>query len=166
MTWLDVLILLPLILGLIRGLMRGVIVEVMAIVAVIAGFICAKYFGAGFAIWLSQQFSWPEAVCAVVAYALLFIGSSLLLNIIAKLLSKLFKAVYLGWLNRILGAIFGVAKWGAIMLLIILCLHRLDNQFHFLSDDLKNKSFLYEQTTPLAEKAWNKVKEQTTQLSK
>ena len=97
MSWLDLLILLPLLIGLVRGLMRGLVVELTAIVAIILGAVGTKMWGAPFAIWLSQQFAWPEAVCSVVAYALLFLGITLLLNIFAKLLSKLFKAVHLGY---------------------------------------------------------------------
>ena len=93
MSWLDIIILLPLLIGLIRGLMRGLIVELTAILAIIMGFLGTKLWGASFAVWLSQQFAWPEAVCSVVAYALLFLGITLLLNIVAKLISKLFKAI-------------------------------------------------------------------------
>lgn len=165
MSWLDILILLPLLIGLVRGLMRGLIIELTAIVSIIIGFIGTKTWGAPFSVWLSQQFDWPEAVCVVVAYALLFLGITLLLNIIAKLLSKLFKTVNLGWINRIFGGIFGVAKWAAIVLLVVLCIHRLDDQFHFLKTELKQQSTIYSYVTPLSEKAWTKVKQQVTTYS-
>lgn len=165
MSWLDIIILLPLLIGLVRGLMRGFVVELTAIVAIILGAIGTKMWGAPFAIWLSQQFAWPEAVCSVVAYALLFLGITLLLNIFAKLLSKLFKAVHLGWLNRLFGAVFGVAKWAAIVLFIVLCVHRLDEQFHFFKPELKQQSTIYSYITPLSEQAWTKVKEQVTTYS-
>ena len=165
MSWLDILILLPLLIGLVRGLMRGLVVELTAIVAIILGAVGTKMWGAPFAIWLSQQFAWPEAVCSVVAYALLFLGITLLLNIFAKLLSKLFKAVHLGWLNRLFGAVFGVAKWAAIVLFIVLCVHRLDEQFHFFKPELKQQSTIYNYTTPLSEKVWKAVKEQVSTYS-
>lgn len=162
MSWLDIILLLPLLIGLVRGLMRGVIVEISAILSLLFGYIGARFLGAMFAAWLMHQFTWPEAVCSVIAYVLLFLGISIVVNIIARLLSKLFKAVNLGWVNRIFGALFGIIKWGLIMLCIVLCLHRLDYHFHFLQEDLKRQSVVYSAATPLAEKMWSKMKQQVT----
>jgi membrane protein required for colicin V production len=157
MSWLDIIILLPLLIGLVRGLMRGLIQEISSIVAILLGFLGSRLWGASFAVWLMQQFAWSETICMVLAYALLFIGIALTLNILAKLLSKLFQKIALGWLNRLLGAIFGIGKWAIVVLALVLCVHRLDNQFHFLQEDLKNKSVLYMKAAPLSEKMWNKL---------
>jgi membrane protein required for colicin V production len=140
--------------------MKGLVVEIASIAAILLGFIGSRMWGAMFAAWLIEQFSWPESVCVVIAYALLFVGISVVLHILAKLLTKLFKTVALGWLNRLLGGLFGTLKWMIIVLLLVLCVHRLDDQFHFLQDDLKNQSIVYMQAAPLAEKIWMEVKNQ------
>ena len=160
MTWLDILILLPLLIGLIRGLMKGLIVEISSIVAILLGFFGAKYWSATFASWLMQQFEWSETACIVVAYALLFAGITLALNIIARLLSKLFQKIQLGWLNRLLGGIFGTAKWGIVIVALVLCVHNLDKQLQFLRPELKEKSVVYTTLTPYAEQAWEEIKSQ------
>lgn len=160
MSWLDILILLPLLIGLVRGLMKGLIVEVSSIVAILLGFIGAKYWSAAFASWLMQQFDWSETVCIVVAYALLFAGIALGLNIVARLLSKLFQKIQLGWLNRLLGGIFGTAKWGIVIVALVLCVHNLDKQFQFIQPELREKSVVYTTITPYAEQAWEEIKAQ------
>ena len=160
MSWLDILILLPLLIGLVRGLMKGVIVEVSSIVAILLGFFGAKYWSAAFASWLMQQFDWSETVCIVVAYALLFAGIALGLNIVARLLSKLFQKIQLGWLNRLLGGIFGTAKWGIVIVALVLCVHNLDKQFQFIQPELREKSVVYTTITPYAEQAWEEIKAQ------
>lgn len=160
MTWLDILILLPLLIGLVRGLMKGLIVEVSSIVAILLGFFGAKYWSAAFANWLMQQFEWSETACIVVAYALLFAGIALGLNIVARLLSKLFQKIQLGWLNRLLGGLFGTAKWGIVIIALVLCVHNLDKQFQFLQPKLKEKSVVYTTLTPYAEQAWEEIKAQ------
>ena len=160
MSWLDIIILLPLLIGLIRGLMKGLIVEVTSIVAIILGFLGAKLWSAAFASWLMQQFEWSETACIVVAYALLFAGITLALNLVARLLSKLFQKIQLGWLNRLLGGIFGTAKWGIVIVVLVLCLHNLDKQFQFIQPELKEKSVVYTTLTPYAEKAWGEIKSQ------
>lgn len=165
MTWIDILILLPLLIGLVRGLMRGLVVELTAIVALFLGFVGARLWGARFSLWLIQQFEWPEAVCSVVAYALIFLAIALFLNIAARLISRLFKAISLGWLNRLLGALFGMGKWAIVVLLLVLCVHRLDDQFHFIRPDLQQRSWVYSSTTPIAEKAWQQVRIQISSLA-
>ena len=88
MTWLDIVILLPLLIGLVRGTMRGLITEVIAIAAVILGFIGAKLWGQPFSEWLLTQFTWPQPVCDAVAYALLFLGIAIALNIVGRLWTR------------------------------------------------------------------------------
>lgn len=160
MSWLDILILLPLLIGLVRGLMKGLIVEVSSIVAILLGFFGAKYWSAAFASWIMQQFDWSETACIVVAYALLFAGIALGLNIVARLLSKLFQKIQLGWLNRLLGGIFGTAKWGIVIVALVLCVHNLDKQFQFIQPELREKSVVYTTITPYAEQAWEEIKAQ------
>jgi membrane protein required for colicin V production len=160
MSWLDIVILLPLLIGLVRGLMKGLVIEIASIVAIVLGYVGSRLWGAVFAAWLIKQFSWPETVCMVVAYALLFISISIILHILARLLSKLFQKVSLGWLNRLLGGVFGVLKWAIIILTLVLCLHRLDEQFQFIQEDLKEQSIIYMQAAPLSEKLWKEVQKQ------
>ena len=157
MSWLDVIILFPLLIGLIRGLMKGLIGEVFSIAAVILGLVGAKMWSAQFASWLLLQFEWPEAVCIVIAYALLFLGIALALNIVAHLLAKLFQKISLGWLNRLAGGIFGIAKWGLVILVVVFGLHRLDTHFQFINKELKDQSVVYTQCTQIAEKIWNDI---------
>ena len=160
MTWLDILILLPLLIGLVRGLMKGLIVEITSIAAIILGVLGAKKWSAAFASWLMMQFEWGEAAALVVAYALLFAGIALGLNIVARLLSKLFQKIHLGWFNRFCGGIFGTAKWGIVILVLVLCVHKLDTQFQFFKPELKQQSVVYTYLNPYAEKAWEEIKSQ------
>lgn len=160
MSWLDILILLPLLVGLVIGIKRGLIIELTNLISIIAGVVCARLLSAPVAAWIAQQFTWPEAVCSVVAYTLLFLISTILLYLLGKLLTKLFKAVKLGWLNRLLGGVFGLAKYAIIVLFVVLCVHQLDTQFQFLQEDLKEESVVYKAVIPLSENTWYTIKEQ------
>ena len=155
MTWLDIIILLPLTYGLIMGLFRGLIREILAIASVILGFIGAKSLGVSFSMWLHQQFVWAQAVCDVLAYVLIFIGIVITLNIIALLLGRLTKAIHLSWLDRLLGGVFGILKWGVITLLLVFCIHTTDQTFHYINQDLKNNSPVYTTACEWADIIWN-----------
>lgn len=132
MNWLDVLLLLPLLVGLVRGLMRGLISEVIAIAVVILGAIGSKLWAPPFSTWLLKQFEWPQQVCDVVAYVLLFLTIAIVLSLAAHWMTKVLKAIHLGWANRFGGAVFGVAKYGLIVLIVVYLMNQTNQAYHWL----------------------------------
>ena len=160
MNWLDIIILLPLLIGLVRGMIKGFVVELASILAIILGCVAARVFGGDFASWLYDIFAWPEMVCTIVAYVLIFVSAALSLHLIARFITGLFQKIALGWLNRLLGAVFGIIKWGIIVLVIVLCLHRLDCLFHFINDETKSESIIYNKVTPISEQLWDKAQKE------
>lgn len=149
--WLDIVIALPLLIGLVRGIMRGLVSELTAIAAVLLGYLGTRMWGKAFATWIVGQFAWPEPVCNIVAYSLLFLGITLALNVLGSLLSKLLKAIHLGWLNRLLGAVFGTAKWAVVILILVYLVGQMDAQWHLIPQTLHQQSVLYDPALRLAE---------------
>lgn len=131
-NWLDVILVLPLVVGLVRGLMRGLISEIIAIVVVILGVLGARFGAPPFSAWLLTQFAWPQGVCDVVAYTLIFLGIAILLSILARLLTKFMRKIHLGWANRLAGGLFGIAKYGLIVLVVVFVMDRTNDTFHWL----------------------------------
>jgi membrane protein required for colicin V production len=64
-------------------------------------------------------------------------------NLLARLLTKLFKLISLSWINRLVGGLFGAAKWILIVAVIITCIDMLDGVLHFIQPELKQSSVLY-----------------------
>jgi len=134
MNWLDVLILLPLLVGLVRGLMRGLISEVIAFAVVILGVLGAHFAAPSASAWLLKQFAWPKAACDVTAYTVIFLSIAVCLSIVARLLTKFLRAIHLGWANRLFGALFGVVKYGLIVLVVVFVLDKSNEAFHYLDE--------------------------------
>ncbi len=144
LNWLDVILLLPILAGLVRGLMRGFITEIIAIVVVILGIIGARLWAPQLAEFLLRSFAWPQGVCEAVAYGVLFIAIAILLSIAARLITKFLSAVHLGWANRLMGGIFGMAKYGIIVLVLVFVLDRTNQSFHYLdSSPVVQSSIIY-----------------------
>jgi hypothetical protein len=59
-----------------------------------------------------------------------------------------------------MGGLFVVLKWAIIVLALVLCIHRLDEQFQFFKEELKQQSIVYTHATPIAEKMWDSAKQQ------
>ncbi len=133
-NWLDIILLLPLLVGLVRGLMRGLVSEIIAILAVILGVLSARLWAAPFSEWLYCKFQWPVEVCGVVAYVLLFLATAVALSIFARLFTKLLRAIHLGWANRLFGGVFGILKYGIIVLVLIFVMDRTNQAFHYLDE--------------------------------
>ena len=132
LNWLDILILVPLLVGLVRGLMRGFVSEVIGLAVVILGVLGSRMFAPPFSAWLLKQFAWKAEVCDIVAYILVFLAIGIVLSMIGALLSKLLKAIHLGWLNRLLGSVVGLAKLAIVVLLAVFVMERTNRQFHWM----------------------------------
>ncbi len=146
MNWLDVLLVLPLLIGLVRGLMRGFISEIIAIVVVILGVLGARFGAPSFSEWLLHQFTWPQGVCDVVAYTLIFLAIAILLSIMAKGLTRFMRAIHLGWANRLFGGVFGICKYGVLVLLVVFVTDKTNEAFHYMDDaPVVNTSVVYPQ---------------------
>ncbi len=115
----DIVIAIVLIFGLIMGLRNGIIKELAFFVAIILGIIVSKILSPTVAVYIQNFTQWQEDISLLIAYSLLFLAVALLLHLVASLITKLLKKIALGWLNRLLGATFGLLKWGLILSVIV-----------------------------------------------
>ena len=143
MSYLDIIIAIPIILGIILGVMRGLIKEVLAIVGIILGIVVARIYAGDAAAWLQQLSSWDINLLKPIAAFFIFIAVAIVCNLLARLLTKLFKLISLSWINRLVGGLFGAAKWILIVAVIITCIDMLDGVLHFIQPELKQSSVLY-----------------------
>ncbi len=158
MNTLDIILLLPLVYGLVRGLFRGLVAELVGIVAIVAAIVCTRLFAPKCAIWLMQHVSLSEQVCEIIAYLLVFFVVLLVLKLVGVLVTKLLKAVSLGWLNLLLGAVFGTVKWALIVSVILNGVLLVDQYLPFFKPEWKENSATFEPLRKIASVAWDEVK--------
>lgn len=158
MNWLDAILLLPLVFGLVRGLMHGLISEVITFAVVILGALGARFGAPSCSVWLLHQFAWPQSVCDVVAYTLVFLAIAVVLSVTARLLTKFMRAIHLGWANRLLGGAFGVLKYGIIVLAAVFIMDRGNKAFHWLEESpVVKTSVMYPQMVKLCDIIYQSV---------
>jgi membrane protein required for colicin V production len=119
MTGFDFAVIGILVLSTLLAFVRGVVRELLAIVSWIAGLFAALAFGDTVAAMIPGMESSPIAK-HLVAYALVFIAVLIVGAIVAYLLSKLVHAAGLGFVDRFLGAVFGVARGVLIVMILVL----------------------------------------------
>ena len=88
---------------------RGVIREVIALAAWVVGLVAAVTFTTEVGSWLPASLGGP-AIRYVIAFVVIVLGALILGSLIAWPLSKAVRAVGLGFVDRFLGSIFGLAR--------------------------------------------------------
>ena len=149
-NWLDIVILIPIVYGLGHGLLRGFVRELTSILAILGGVLAGKFFAPQFTAYLLTVINMPERAALFLAYFLLFIGVALLCKLLAQAFTKLLRKVDLNWLNRLVGAAFGVIMWAMIVSLILNLIAFLEPYYPIIKPEAKQSSQLYEPTLGLA----------------
>ena len=150
MNLLDIIILICLIPAFIQGIFKGFISQAISLISIIVGVWASAYFADMVCQWLSQYISGSEQVLKIAAFAIIFIAVIVVLSLVGKLLEKVIELVMLGWLNRLLGAAFALAKWLLIMGLIAIGFNALNESFNLVSQETLAQSYLYKMINDIA----------------
>ena len=115
MTWLDYALIGVFAASLALGAWRGLVREVLSILGWIIAFLAANLLAGPLGPVMPQAIPTPELRVAA-AFVAVFMVSLIATSLVALLLSKIVKAVGLGGLDRLLGALFGAARGLLIVL--------------------------------------------------
>jgi membrane protein required for colicin V production len=143
MNWIDFIIIALLAFGLIQGFIDGVIIEIAKLAALILGIWGAIHFSGWTAGKLSDWFDMQATWTGVVAFAITFVVIVLGINLLGRLLDTIVKSVSLGFLVKLLGAVFGVIKTALILSVVFVFLNTINEKRHFLPSATIEKSYLY-----------------------
>jgi len=111
--------------SLVLGLVRGLVFEVISLAGWVVAFFSAQWFAGDVAAWLpisgDPEASWRYAL----AFVLIFIAVAFGVGLIAALTRKLIAAVGLRPVDRMLGAVFGLARGAVALLAVAVVVHLL-----------------------------------------
>ena len=148
MNYLDYIILVPTCWGLIRGFRNGLILELASLVSLLIG------------LWIAFSFSWfiedmlrewkpGSEFLHVIAFLATFILAAAAVNLTAQGVHRLVKAMALGMVNRLLGALFGGIKWCFFICSLFYIVSVVDSKMGVLPLKDKKESLFYEWTMEL-----------------
>lgn len=101
------------------SVIRGLVREVLALVAWAVAFIVARLFGGGLAELMPSEIAGDE-LRWLAGFATLFLVVLLVMSLIAVAVSQLVKSAGLTVEDRLLGALFGFARGGAVVVALVL----------------------------------------------
>ena len=123
MNTIDVLILIIILLFTIRGFFRGFILELSTLVGLVIGYLAAiTYLGLLSGLLQSLLPEAPVSIVNIISFSVIFVGINILLKISANIITRTLKFAMLGWLNRLLGAVFGMTKSILILSIVVFLL--------------------------------------------
>lgn len=101
------------------SMMRGFLRESLSLAGWVAAFFVARLYTTELAPLLPNAIP-TDALRMLAAFLILFLATLLVSSLLAIALSEVFKKVGLGWLDRWLGAIFGLARGVIIVGVLVL----------------------------------------------
>lgn len=119
MEVLDIILLALFIPGIIFGLVKGVIMQVVSLLSVVVGAIVAGRFAPDLTQVAMLQFGSNERATYIICFIIIFLAVALVMALVGKLITKLFKIATLGWLVRLLGALFSIFTTALLLGLLI-----------------------------------------------
>jgi membrane protein required for colicin V production len=132
MNWIDLIIIVLLVFGLARGFINGFIKELASLLALILGIWGAIKFSTFTAAKLYDYFDMTGKYVGIVAFLITFIVIVVIIHFIGLLVDKFVETISLGFLNSLLGIVFGIFKTALILSVIFVILNAIDAKHHFL----------------------------------
>lgn len=119
MTSFDYAVLIILGLSILLSMMRGFVREILALASWVVAFFVAKAYVFELAPLLPEAIPNPS-LRYLAAFLILFLATLLVCSLLAIALSQVFKRIGLSWLDRMLGAFFGLARGILIVVIFVL----------------------------------------------
>lgn len=158
MNYIDVIILAFLAWGAYRGFSRGLILEIATLVGLVLGIYFAIEYSPYTEEVLHDFFNISSKCLNYIALAVTFLVVVLVIFIVAKLLTKLVNIIFLGFINKLLGVIFGVLRYAVIVCVLLLIVDALNEKFQFISEEILKESIFFQPFLNFAQGIYNDIR--------
>jgi membrane protein required for colicin V production len=150
MNWIDLIIVVVLIISLVTGFINGLVKEVASLAALILGIWGAIKFSSFTATKLYDWFDMSGQYVGIISFLVTFGVIVVVIHFIGILADKIVSAVSLGFLNRLLGIVFGFFKSVLIMSVFFVILNAIDARRPFLPTETIEGSMFYNPISDIA----------------
>jgi membrane protein required for colicin V production len=150
MNFIDLIIIVLLVFGLARGFINGFVKELASLLALILGIWGAIKFSTFTAGKLYDYFDMTGQYVGIFAFLITFIVIVIIIHFIGLLVDKFVETISLGFLNSLLGMVFGVFKTALILSVIFVILNAIDAKHHFLPGNQIERSKFYNPIADIA----------------
>ena len=139
MSWLDVVIAVPLLWALYKGYTEGVILQLGGIVGLLIGVWLAFRYGRTLGLMLKLE----PSLAAVVGFIVIVAGVLIVIGLVGRLARGLFKITGLGMYAPVGGVVLGGLKMALILSVLLCGFDYLNNRHGWVSKEAIGRSKLY-----------------------
>jgi membrane protein required for colicin V production len=138
MGFIDIILAALLVLGLIRGLRNGLFVELASLVSFFIGIYIAVKFS-----YIVGGFIGESKTAKVAAFVITLIIVVVAIHLLAKVFSGIASFVFLGWLNKLGGAVFAVLKTTLLLGIVLSLFQKVNINDAVISKETQKNSLLF-----------------------
>jgi membrane protein required for colicin V production len=150
MNWIDLVIVVILILSMVSGFINGLIKEVASLAALILGIWGAIKFSSYTAAKLYDYFDMSGHYVGIIAFLITFGIIVVIIHFVGILADKIADAAALGFVNRLLGIVFGLFKTVLIMSVFFVVVNAIDARRPFLPNKTIEQSIFFNPISDIA----------------
>jgi membrane protein required for colicin V production len=150
MNYIDAIIIIILGLALIRGFINGFVKEAASLAALVLGIWGAIKFSSFTAAKLYDYFDLSGKYVGIISFIITFAIIVVIIHFIGVILDKVVEAASLGFINRLLGIVFGFFKSVLIMSVVFVVLNAIEARKPFLPKDKIEQSMFYNTISDIA----------------
>ena len=143
MATLDIILLICFIPGIIRGISKGFLEQALALAGVVLSVWAAFRFSTLVSTWLKPYLDVSETTLNVISFALILVAITLVVFLVAKLLTKVAELAMLGWLDKLLGLVFALAVNALVIGVFIIMFDTLNQKFGLVKPEVLDGSVVY-----------------------
>lgn len=143
MNYIDYIIIFFVIIGFIEGIFKGFIIEIASFLALILGVWGAIKFAGVMANFMSSHWDIQGEYVQIIAFLITFVLIVITVHFIGKVIQLVIKAVSLGFIDRIFGAIFGLFKTLFVLCVLLIILDKLEAKVPILPEKVVTESRFY-----------------------
>ena len=143
MNYIDIVLGIILLTGLVRGFLKGFIFEIAILGALFLCYFIGFRLVAGVSPHIAGMLGTDPLTTRYVSWFVVFIGISIGMVLLAKLLTGLINMAALGVFNKVAGAVFAGIKYAFIISLALFFFNKFDSKYQLIDADKKAESVLY-----------------------
>jgi membrane protein required for colicin V production len=143
MNYIDIIILIFIVFAVIKGFAKGFIIGMASLAGLVLGIIFSLKYAGILAVNFESVFGNHSKFIYIAAYIICFALIVFIVHIIGKSIEKVIEIAALGFVNRLGGALLGIAKVLFVFSAIFYLLKIIDPESRIIKPETKQKSFFY-----------------------
>ncbi|WP_352422943.1 CvpA family protein [Proteiniphilum sp.] len=143
MNWFDLTVGILLLIAFINGYRKGLIMQLVGLATIILAAVFGGRLAQIILPEINRLISLSPEVARVLSFILAFVAIAIVLSLVGRLLQQFIDVVFLGFVNRLLGAVIAAGTMMVFLSILLNLVLMLDNNDRVINRKIKEESFFF-----------------------